>query len=236
MTNEKLVQLYQQGDKQALDKLISNNTGIVYKLVNKFYVEGTNSIDREDLEQEGFIGLMIAAEKYDFNNPKKAKFTTYAIHWIYSKISRYTNQKNTNEETSLNNPIGADEENEILDTIEGVDYGFENVEEKLYIQKLHEELEEVMNNYNTLQEREILKLRYGWDNIKPMSLRETGEIFNISGARVRQVESKARRKLRNSPWGRNKAKELYVYKQNESIYSINKVMKSMNFAERYLCI
>src|SRR3712207_7622501 len=93
MTNEELVYLYQQGDKQVLDSLIEQNKGIVYKLVNKFYVEGTNSIDKEDLEQEGIIGLIIAAGKYDLNNPKKAKFITYAIHWIYSKINRYIKQR-----------------------------------------------------------------------------------------------------------------------------------------------
>lgn len=153
MTNEELVHLYQNGDGQALSKLIEQNTGIVYKLVNKFYIEGTNSIDKEDLEQEGFIGLIIAANKYDFNNPKKANFITYAIHWIYSKISRFINQKNTNEETSLNIPIGEDEENELLDTIKDIDYSYENVEEKIYIQQLRQELEELMLQHNTLRQR-----------------------------------------------------------------------------------
>lgn len=50
MTNEELV-FYQQGDKQALDSLIEQNKGIIYKLVNRFYVEKTNSIDIDDLEQ-----------------------------------------------------------------------------------------------------------------------------------------------------------------------------------------
>lgn len=234
MTNEELVYLYQQGDKKALDKLIDRNKGIVYKLANKFYVEKTNSIDKEDLEQEGFIGLMAAAGKYkrDIKNP--AKFTTYAVYWVYSKISRYVNQRSTNEETSLNIPIGEDGENELLDTIEGVDHGFENVEERLYIQKLHEELEEVMQKYNTLQEREILKLRYGWNNVKPMKLREIGEVFNVSRERVRQSESHARRKIRNSPWGRDKAKEIYSNKIIESRYRINKSIETINFAQKYL--
>src|SRR3712207_259209 len=157
MTNEELVYLYQQGDKQALDSLIEQNKGIIYKLVNRFYVEKTNSIDREDLEQEGTIGLIIAARKYDFNNEKKAKFITYAIHWIYSKINRYINQRNTNDETSLNIHIGEDEENELIDTIKDIDYSYENVEEKIYIKELRQEIEEVMREYNTLEEREILK-------------------------------------------------------------------------------
>ncbi|WP_027625749.1 sigma-70 family RNA polymerase sigma factor [Clostridium lundense] len=236
MTNEELVQLYQHGDKQALSKLIEQNTGIVYKLANKFYVEDTNSIDKEDLEQEGFIGLMIAAEKYDFNNPKKAKFTTYAVHWIYSKINRYITQKNTNEETSLNTPIGKDEDAEIMDTLKSADYSFENVEERIYNQQLRKELEEVIMEHNTLKEREILKLRYGWNGNKSMTLYEVGQVFGTTLEKVRYTENTALRKIRRSPWGAIKAKEIYTRKIEEAKYSIDKVIDKINFADRYLSI
>jgi RNA polymerase sigma factor (sigma-70 family) len=82
-SNEELVYLLQQRDKQALKMLLDQNKGIVNKLVNKFYTEKTNSIDREDLMQEGFIGLILAANKYD--NPNKAQFITYAVFWINEK-------------------------------------------------------------------------------------------------------------------------------------------------------
>ncbi|KAJ49717.1 RNA polymerase primary sigma factor/RNA polymerase sporulation-specific sigma factor [Clostridium tetanomorphum] len=235
MTNEELVHLYQNGDGQALSKLIEQNTGIVYKLVNKFYIEGTNSIDKEDLEQEGFIGLIIAANKYDFNNPKKANFITYAIHWIYSKISRFINQKNTNEETSLNIPIGEDEENELLDTIKDIDYSYENVEEKIYIQQLRQELEELMLQHNTLRQREILKLHYGWNNSKPMNLREIGEVLNMPYRHVRCEKFKALRKIRWTPWGRNKAKEIYVKKVYDAKYDINANLEFMDWKDKYIC-
>lgn len=234
MTNEELVYLYQNGDKQALEKLIEKNTGIIYKLVNKFYVGKTNSIDREDLEQEGAIGLIIAANKYDFNNPNKAQFITYAVHWIYQKINRYVTQKNTNEEISLNTPTGEDGDIELLDCIDGEDYSFENVDEKLYKQQLRKDLEDVMNSCNTLKEREILKLHYGWDNNKCMTLNDIAQIFSISGERVRQQKSQAMRKIRRTMWGRLKAKELYEQMKNKSSYSVSDLIESMNFAERYL--
>ena len=37
MTNEELVVLYQRGDKKALDKLLKNNDGLIYKVASKFY-------------------------------------------------------------------------------------------------------------------------------------------------------------------------------------------------------
>lgn len=232
MNNEELVQLYQQGDKQALEKLLEINRGIVYKVANKFCIEGSNSIDIEDLEQEGYIGLMVAAERYDINNPKKAKFTTYAVHWIYSKINRYVNAKSTNEEISLNTPIGEEGDNELMDTIKGVDYSFEDVEEKIYIEQLREELEKVMHERTSLKERNIIKLHYGWDTNKTMTYNEVGELLNITGERVRQIKARALRRMRNTTWGVNKAKEIEKEKSICKYDSLNHWIKAKKQEEK----
>lgn len=234
MTNEELVKLYQLGDKQALEELTEKNKGIVIKMANKYYVEKTNSIDREDLEQEGMIGLIIAANKYDLNNPKKASFITYAVFWVNQRINRFMKQRNTNSEISLNKRIGEDEDMELGDFIEGVDYSFENVEDKIYRQQLRRELDEVMDKYNTLMEREILKFHYGWDDEICMTLDEIGEIYKITGERVRQLEEKALRKIRSTVWGRLKAQELYGQKKTRAAYSIPGTVESISFAQRYL--
>lgn len=234
MTNEELVYLYQNGDKQALDKLIEQNTGIVNKIVNKFYIEGTNSIDREDLEQEGYMGLITAANKYKFNIDNPAKFMTYAIYWIYQKINRFIKYKNTNYEISLNTPTGENGDTELMDCIEGVDYSFENIEEQIYRQELREQLEDIMNKYNTLQARNILKLHYGWDNNSCMALNEIAEMLNVSAERARQLKSKALRQIRSSPGGRELAKRLYTEEKAFYEDSIPGTVESISFAQRYL--
>lgn len=209
MTNEELVELYQQGDKQALELIIEQNRGIVYKIVNKFYIEGTSSIDKEDLEQEGFIGLMIAADKYNPDMENKAKFITYAVNWIYQKIHRFVRYKNTNDETSLNVPIGEDGDMELQSTIQDTENAYENLEEQIYLKELRSELERGMNQYNTLKEREVLKCRYGWD-IKPMTLNEVGELYEVTGNDIRCIQARALRKLRNNKWIKVMAKEYYT--------------------------
>ena len=234
MTNEELVYLYQQGNKQILDIIVDNNKGIVYKIANKFYVEGINSIDKEDLEQEGIIGLITAADKYDFDNPNKAKFSTYAVFWIRQRISRYINQRNTNEEVSLNSPLNGEGDAELMDYIEGVDYSFENIEEKIYIKQLHAELDSVMLNYNSLKEREIIKMHYGFDGTRCMTLQEIGDIFNVTGSMINSIENAALRKLRKSPWGRNKAIEIHGQRIENSRSRISDSIENINFAERYL--
>jgi RNA polymerase primary sigma factor/RNA polymerase sporulation-specific sigma factor len=208
MTNEELVQLYQAGDKKALNTLIEQNLGIVYKLTNKFNLSGSNSIDYDDLIQEGSMGLMIAADKYRFDMDKPCKFITYAVYWVYQKINMFVRSKNTNEETSLNIPTGEGGK-EIIEYIEGVDYGFENIEEKLYIQQLRHDLEDLMIKCNTLMEREILQFKCGWNNGSCMTYAEIGEVLGITGGRSLQIECKAMRKIRRDPMGKKLAQEYY---------------------------
>ncbi|WP_308779543.1 sigma-70 family RNA polymerase sigma factor [uncultured Clostridium sp.] len=213
MSNEELVQLYQNGDVNALDELIGDNSRIVYKIANKY--DGVNrELELGDLIQEGILGLIEAAKRYDFNNEKKAKFITYAVYYIDRYIYRAVNGRSTKEKgnnefyhncSSLNVPVG-EEGTELGDLIEGVDYGYENIEEKLFLNNLRKELEEVMQTHNTLEQREILKFKYGW-NSKPMKLDDIAEIYNITRDKVRKIEHIALRKLRHSSWAMNNIKE-----------------------------
>lgn len=228
MSNEELVLLYQQGDKQALESLIENNKGRVFKIANKFYTGKTNSIDIEDLEQEGYMGLITAAEKYKFDVENAASFITYATYWIYQRIQRFVSQKNTNDETSLNTTIKEDEETERQDLLECVEVGFENIEEKLYLKQLREDLESIMRERTTLRERNVLKLHYGWD-CKECSFTYIGGILGISDSRVQQIESKALRNIRQCKWVKDKYEDYF-----QSVkYNYNKVTEKIDFASKY---
>lgn len=228
MTNEELVLLYKEGDKSALEILIKNNKGRIFKIANKFFVGKTNSIEMEDLIQEGYIGLMVAAEKYNPNMNNHASFITYATYWIYEKIHRFIKQKNTNDETSLNIPLSEENDLELQNVIEFIDYGFENVEEKIYLKKLRQDLEKVISENTTLQEREILKLHYGWD-CKECTFTYISSIFNITSSRVQQIENKALRKIRQCKWSRAEYKKYY-----ESIrHNYKSVEKKIDFANKY---
>lgn len=230
MDNEELILLYQQGNSIALGNLIENNKGIIIKIANKYY--GINrELELDDLIQTGILGLIAAAKKYKFDIEKKAKFITYAVHYINRYINTSVNGNSSkdignnkfyNSCTSLNAPVGEDKDlGELGDFIEGVDYGFENIEEKVYLSKLREDLDKVMIKNNNLREREVLKFKYGW-NSKQLTLQEIGEIFDIKGERVRQIEYMALRKLRNSSWVRENIKEFaelgYIDKEYIEIF------------------
>ena len=192
---------YQQGDTKALDTLFERNKRMVYMMANKFYVAKSNSIDIEDLIQEGYMGIMTAAQKYDFYNPNKAKFMTYAIHWIYSKMNRFMQQKNTNDETSLNRPTTEDD-TELIDIIEDKSFSYEQVEESLYYQDVRVELDQVMNEELTLREKMTIKLSYGWDG-KCVSLDEIADMYEGENKQSTIVtKNRALAKLRRSSWVR----------------------------------
>lgn len=245
MSNEELVLLYQQGNKQALESLIEANEGIVKKLANKF--NGINKmVEFDDLVQAGTIGLINAASKYNNDLENKAGFITYAFQYIKREIfscvngrseKEISNNKLYNSCVSLDVPLQADEDIQLKDTIESVDYGFENVEETIYIKQLRADLEDAMLHNNTLKEREILKLCYGWDYKKQFTYKEAAEVLKLNQNSIPQIEFNALRKLRNSTWGKDKFKEYVTEKlysiQEQSFHKTDKVIDTVNLIDKY---
>ncbi len=79
-----LIKKSQAGDKQAREKLISDNLGLVYSVAKRFAGRGH---DREELIQIGSIGLMKAIDKFDCSYD--VKFSTYAVPVICGEIRRF---------------------------------------------------------------------------------------------------------------------------------------------------
>lgn len=78
----------QQGDKAAKDRLVEANMRLVINVARTYH---STLVPFEDLVQEGAIGLMTAADRFD---PTKGyRFSTYAIHWIRQAITRAIDNK-----------------------------------------------------------------------------------------------------------------------------------------------
>lgn len=78
----------QKGDEEAKQKLIEANLRLVVK-ISKAYV--TSDVTLLDLVQEGNLGLIKAASKYDYR--KNVRFSTYAAWWIKQAIVRSLSNK-----------------------------------------------------------------------------------------------------------------------------------------------
>ena len=102
--------------------------------------------------------------------------------------------KMTRQPLSLDQPVGDHEDSYFGEFLED-----DREEDPLYEtnqQALKDQIEDVMKILNH-REREILRLRYGLTDGDAYTLEEVGRIFSVTRERVRQIESKALRKLRH---------------------------------------
>jgi len=98
------------------------------------------------------------------------------------------------ETTSLEAPVGEDKESFLGDFIP--DEGQPSPVDQASKQLLKDHLDEVLD---TLSDREakVLKLRFGLEGSKQMTLEEVGKVFGVTRERIRQIEAKALRKLKH---------------------------------------
>ncbi len=102
--------------------------------------------------------------------------------------------KMTRQPLSLDQPVGDHEDNYFGEFLEE-----QSEDDPLYdanLEALKKRLEEVMTDLS-YREREILRLRYGLADGYTYTLEEVGKIFSVTRERVRQIESKAVRKLQS---------------------------------------
>ena len=98
------------------------------------------------------------------------------------------------EPVSLETPIGEEEDSHLGDFIQD-DEASQPSEEASYT-LLREQLEEVLSTL-TPREEQVLRMRFGLTDGKPHTLEEVGKEFDVTRERIRQIESKALRKLRH---------------------------------------
>ena len=94
---------------------------------------------------------------------------------------------------SLETPLGKEEDSRLGDFI--ADAESAQPDSSATDELLRSDIEGVLNSLLP-REREVIRLRYGLDDGRERTLEEVGQLFGITRERVRQIEFKAMRKLR----------------------------------------
>ncbi|MBO8176669.1 RNA polymerase sporulation sigma factor SigF [Aeribacillus pallidus] len=81
---KELIRRSQEGDQEARDTLVQNNTRLVWSVVQRFLNRG---YEPDDLFQIGCIGLLKSVDKFDLTYD--VKFSTYAVPMIIGEIQRF---------------------------------------------------------------------------------------------------------------------------------------------------
>lgn len=178
------------GDKEARNTLIEHNLRLVAHLVKKYE---DKDVTTDDLISIGTIGLIKGIDSYNPN--KNIRITTYIAKCAENEILMYFRaNKRRNSDISLNNSIGVDKDgNEIslIDVIPSKD------EELSDLVLKNSNIEELMNSFNVLNEREkeIIIKRYGLNGTDEVTQKEIAKDLNISRSYVSRIEKRALTKL-----------------------------------------
>ncbi|WP_088006736.1 RNA polymerase sporulation sigma factor SigH [Indiicoccus explosivorum] len=193
-TDEELVGLVHSGDTEALDFLITKFRPIVRMKARSYFLIGA---DREDIIQEGMIGLYKGIR--DYRGDKLSSFRAFAelciVRQIITAIKTATRQKHIplNSYVSLDKPI-YDEESDrtLLDVLAG---GILEDPEELMINReefsyIEEKMEEVLSSL----EREVLSLYLEGETYQEISEKLNRHVKSIDNA-LQRVKRKLERHL-----------------------------------------
>ena len=244
----KLAKEIKKGDPKAIQELVRRNLKYVVTVANKYRGLG---MSLQDLIEEGNIGLIQAAKRFDVL--KNVKFITYAVWWIkqtimhslaeqsgtvklpakqVGKISKFNKksqqmcQEMEREPTqsevvkslgyddeeinsimrayrshlSLDTPLKNDDQTPYLDLLEN--QNLIPYDDQIMRDSLNKKVDKTLEDLSD-REAAILKMRFGFSG-EVKTLEDIGQEIGLSRERVRQIEKRAKErlkfKLQNEAW------------------------------------
>ena len=182
-----------EGDLEARNILVERNLRLVAHILKKYYASAS---DQDDLISIGTIGLIKAISTFD--GSKGARLATYAGRCIQNEILMYfRSQRKTAGDISLSDIIETSGEGGNLSVID-VLASDEDLFEETYLRTETRKLLAVLDKTLSERERQIIILRYGLCNSKPLPQREVAEMLGISRSYVSRIEKKALEKLKKA--------------------------------------
>jgi len=201
-----------QGDEAARQRLIRANLRFVILIARRYRACG---VPLEDLVNEGNIGLIRAAARFDPD--RGIRFVSYAVHWIRQSVVKAIHENGglirvprgqPSERTqlaaqaarrvvSLDSPVaGMEDADPLVSCLE--DLSVPKPEQALLDTSLKEDVGSVLAGLSD-RDAAVLRDRFGIAGRERASLLEIGRKHGLSKERVRQIEKRALRRIRTAP-------------------------------------
>ncbi len=168
--------------KGVRDLLIECNQRLVHNLATKHLQPGQNL---DELKSDANISVMRAVEKFDYSRGNK--FSTYATWAIMKNFARSIPDENTHKQRYM---TGTDEVFE-----QKADIRTDEQEVLAAANQARERVNRLLQ-YLDPRTREVIKMRTGIDGNAEMTLEQIGQHFGITKERVRQINVRGMKQLR----------------------------------------
>ena len=151
MTDEKLIENIKNDDYMALNCLMKRYNDIVNLKANKFFMVGA---EKEDIVQEGMIGLYKAVKAFDTD--KQNSFKTFANMCIERQLITAVKNSNRQKHIPLNSSVslnaGAYDDNEDMDKIDILDVKILNdpsdiIAEREYFESMENKIKKALSDF-----------------------------------------------------------------------------------------
>ncbi len=184
---------YHSGDMSARDRLIEHNLRLVTHVAKKYY---SNPQDNEDIVSIGTIGLIKAVQSFTYN--KNTRFSTFASKCIENEIlMSFRKQKASENIVYLDDNIEVNNDASNLSLKDSIQDEFET-DVWVELQETRHEIAHLVSTCLNGRERQVIIMRYGLGNTRPMTQQQVCEILGISRSYVSRIETKALKILKEN--------------------------------------
>ena len=197
MTDEKLIENIKNDDHVALNCLMERYNDIVNMKANKFFMVGA---EKEDIVQEGMIGLYKAVKSYDIE--KQNSFRTFANMCIERQLITAVKNSNRQKHIPLNSSVSlnaaAYEDNEDVDKIDvldikALDDPSEIIAEREYFESMENKIKEALSEF----ELQVLHEYEKGKSYADIAIKLNAKVKSVDTAiqRIRKKANKIRDKI-----------------------------------------
>lgn len=194
LTNEELCRLAKNGDNRAVEILINNNIGFIKTIAKEVSSQYRDSVEFDDLVQEGQIAIWKCINKYD--EPSGITFLTYAKHAIQNAMTDLVRKNISSALVETDSLDGYIESGEQRLWSELTSEYYAKTPEQVVLRK-----EQIREMYKALQsiearERTYLLYQFGFEDRYEHSVADTAFHFSLSESRAKSLEKAAIKKMR----------------------------------------